>query len=158
MCFKYLFAFMFVWRWFEVAKIRLYVHSRKQGSYIASVPLKHLIELSECRKKRWEFKDGWLILEGFWYLFWVCFFGEMGFLWVAENSIVACLFSRTCALWVCARAWSIPWSGLYHGISFQNLNDFGSLEGGGVYVYVDFFSGKNHFAGYFPSVVLLLLL
>jgi hypothetical protein len=48
-----------------VAKIRLYVRSRKQGSYIASVPLKRLVELSGYDKKRWEFKDGWLILEGF---------------------------------------------------------------------------------------------
>jgi hypothetical protein len=48
-----------------VAKIRLYIRSRKQGSYIASVPLKRLVELSGYDKKRWEFKDGWLILEGF---------------------------------------------------------------------------------------------
>ena len=46
-------------------KIRLFVRSRKQGSRIESVPLKKLTKLSEFRKKRWEFKDGWLILEGF---------------------------------------------------------------------------------------------
>ena len=46
-------------------KIRLFVRSRKQGSRIESVPLKKLVKLSEFRKKRWEFKDGWLILEGF---------------------------------------------------------------------------------------------
>jgi hypothetical protein len=50
---------------FEVAKIRLFVRSRKQGSYIASVPLKRLVKLSGYDKKRWEFKDGWLILEAF---------------------------------------------------------------------------------------------
>jgi hypothetical protein len=50
---------------FEMGKIRLFVRSRKQGSYIASVPLKHLVKLSEYPKRRWEFKDGWLILEGF---------------------------------------------------------------------------------------------
>jgi len=48
-----------------VPKIRLFVRKRKQGSYIASVPLKHLVELSGFRKKRWEFKDGWLILEAY---------------------------------------------------------------------------------------------
>ena len=46
-------------------KISLYIRTRKQGSYIASVPLKKLTKLSEFRKKRWTFKDGWLILEGF---------------------------------------------------------------------------------------------
>jgi len=48
-----------------VSKIRLFVRTRKQGSYIASVPLKRLVKLSSLRKKRWEFKDGWLILEAF---------------------------------------------------------------------------------------------
>ena len=48
-----------------MAKIRLYIRTRKQGSYIASVPLKKLVKLSGFRKKRWEFKDGWLILEAF---------------------------------------------------------------------------------------------
>jgi hypothetical protein len=47
----------------EVSKIRLYVRCRKQGCYIASVPLKQLVELSGFRERRWEFKDGWLILE-----------------------------------------------------------------------------------------------
>jgi len=45
--------------------MRLYIRSRKQGSYIASVPLKALVKLSAFPKKRWEFKDGWLILEAF---------------------------------------------------------------------------------------------
>ena len=31
----------------------------------ARVPLKKLTELAEYRRKRWEFKDGWLILEAF---------------------------------------------------------------------------------------------
>ena len=48
-----------------MSKISLYVRTRKQGSYIASVPLKKLVKLSKFRKKRWEFKDGWLILEAF---------------------------------------------------------------------------------------------
>ena len=46
-------------------KVRLFVRSRKQGSYIASVPLKRLVKMSGYDKKRWEFKDGWLILEAF---------------------------------------------------------------------------------------------
>jgi hypothetical protein len=46
-----------------MAKLRLFVRSRKQGSRIESVPLKKLIKLSGFRKRRWEFKDGWLILE-----------------------------------------------------------------------------------------------
>jgi len=49
----------------SMAKLRLFVRTRKQGSRIESVPLKRLIKLSGCRKKRWEFKDGWLILEAF---------------------------------------------------------------------------------------------
>ena len=48
-----------------LGKVRLFVRVRKQGSRIESVPLKRLIELSDFRKKRWEFKDGWLILEAF---------------------------------------------------------------------------------------------
>ena len=48
-----------------MSKIRLFIRKRKQGSYIASVPLKHLIELSGYRKTRWSFEDGWLILEAF---------------------------------------------------------------------------------------------
>ena len=48
-----------------LARIRLFIRTRKQGSYIASVPLKQLVRLSGYDKRRWEFKDGWLILEGF---------------------------------------------------------------------------------------------
>lgn len=48
-----------------MAKIQLYIRTRKQGSYIASVPLKQLVKLSSYRKKRWKFKDNWLILEAF---------------------------------------------------------------------------------------------
>ena len=44
-------------------KILLYIRTRKQGSYIASIPLKKLVKLSGFRRRRWEFKDGWLILE-----------------------------------------------------------------------------------------------
>jgi len=48
-----------------MAKLRLFIRVRKQGSRIESVPLKRLVELSGYRKKNWEFKDGWLILEAF---------------------------------------------------------------------------------------------
>jgi hypothetical protein len=48
-----------------VGKIRLFVRVRKQGGRIESVPLKRLVELSGFRKRRWEFRDGWLILEAF---------------------------------------------------------------------------------------------
>jgi hypothetical protein len=48
-----------------MGKIRLYVHVRKQGAYVASVPVRRLIELSGYPKKRWRFEDGWLILEAF---------------------------------------------------------------------------------------------
>ena len=47
----------------SMSKIRLFVRSRKQGSRIESVPLQKLVKLSGFDKKRWEFKDGWLILE-----------------------------------------------------------------------------------------------
>ena len=47
----------------SMSKIRLFVRVRKQGSRIESVPLKKLIKLSGFHQKRWEFKDGWLILE-----------------------------------------------------------------------------------------------
>ena len=48
-----------------MAKLRLFVRAREQGARIESVPLKRLVELASYRKKRWEFKDGWLILEAF---------------------------------------------------------------------------------------------
>lgn len=48
-----------------LVKVWLYIRSRKQGSYIASVPLKRLLKMSGCRRKSWSFKDGWLILEAF---------------------------------------------------------------------------------------------
>lgn len=46
-----------------MSEIRLFVRVRKQGARIESVPLKRLNKLSGFRKKRWEFKDGWLILK-----------------------------------------------------------------------------------------------
>jgi hypothetical protein len=49
-----------------MGKVRLFVRVRKQGCRIESVPLKRLLELSGFRKRHWEFKDGWLVLEG-WY-------------------------------------------------------------------------------------------
>jgi hypothetical protein len=63
--YMYVLFCMLVWRWFEMSKISLLVRKRKQGSRIDSVPLKKLVKLSKFRKKRWTFKDGWLILEAF---------------------------------------------------------------------------------------------
>jgi hypothetical protein len=37
----------------------------KRGYDISSVPYKKLERMSGYRKKRWELKDGWLILEAF---------------------------------------------------------------------------------------------
>jgi hypothetical protein len=51
--------------WFFMGKVRLFVRARKQGCRIESVPLKRLLKLSGYRKRRWEFRDGWLILEAF---------------------------------------------------------------------------------------------
>jgi hypothetical protein len=50
-----------------MAKIRLFVRFRKSngGYFIASVPMKRLVELSGYDKLRWSFKDGWLVLEAF---------------------------------------------------------------------------------------------
>jgi len=48
-----------------VAKIHLYIKPYKGGAKVDSVPVKQLIKLSAYRKRRWEFKDGWLILEAF---------------------------------------------------------------------------------------------
>jgi hypothetical protein len=48
-----------------MAKLRLFVRVRKQGSRIESVPLKRLIELSGYPKTRWYYEDGWLTLEAF---------------------------------------------------------------------------------------------
>jgi hypothetical protein len=48
-----------------LAKIRLFVAKRGKGSRIESVPLKRLTTLAGYEKRRWEFKDGWLILEAF---------------------------------------------------------------------------------------------
>ena len=62
-----LFSLPYRWLCVEMAKISLFIRTRKggQGRYIASVPLKKLEKLSKFRKKRWTFKDGWLILEAF---------------------------------------------------------------------------------------------
>jgi hypothetical protein len=46
-----------------LAKVRLLVRVRVQGARIESVPLKDLEALSLRRKRRWSYKDGWLILE-----------------------------------------------------------------------------------------------
>jgi len=48
---------------FGMSKLRLFVRKRKQGSRIESVPLKQLVKLAGFKDRRWEFKDGWLILE-----------------------------------------------------------------------------------------------
>ena len=51
----------------SLGKIRLFVRYRPSngGYYIASVPMKRLVELSGFRKLHWSFVDGWLILEAF---------------------------------------------------------------------------------------------
>jgi hypothetical protein len=47
-------------------KILLKIRLRgKRGYDISSVPIKRLQKASNYRKKRWELKDGWLILEAF---------------------------------------------------------------------------------------------
>jgi len=43
-------------------KIRL---RGKRGYDISSVPFKKLEKANEYRKKRWELRDGWLVLEAF---------------------------------------------------------------------------------------------
>ncbi|MGD0996316.1 MAG: hypothetical protein ABR909_12435 [Candidatus Bathyarchaeia archaeon] len=48
-----------------MAKLRLFVKVRKQGSRIESIPLKQLVKLSGYDKTRWSYEDGWLILEAF---------------------------------------------------------------------------------------------
>jgi len=48
-----------------MAKIHLYIKPYKGGAKVDSVPVKQLIKLSAYRKRRWDFKDGWLILEAF---------------------------------------------------------------------------------------------
>jgi hypothetical protein len=48
-----------------LAKIRLFVRSREQGSYVASVPLRRLVKLSAYRRRRWSYEDGWLVLDAF---------------------------------------------------------------------------------------------
>ena len=48
-----------------LGKLRLLVRVREQGCRIESVPLRRLVELSGFRKRRWDFEDGWLILEAF---------------------------------------------------------------------------------------------
>jgi hypothetical protein len=47
-------------------KILLKIRLRgKRGYDISSVPFKRLERAGKYRKKRWELKDGWLILEAF---------------------------------------------------------------------------------------------
>ena len=48
-----------------VSRIRLFVKTRNndKGSYIASVPLKRLENLSKRSKRKWYFENGWLVLE-----------------------------------------------------------------------------------------------
>jgi hypothetical protein len=48
-----------------LGKVRLFVRVREQGCRIESVPLRRLVKLSAYRKRRWDFEDGWLILEAF---------------------------------------------------------------------------------------------
>jgi len=47
-------------------KVRLKIRDRgKRGYDISSVPFKKLEKMGKYRKKRWELKEGWLILEAF---------------------------------------------------------------------------------------------
>lgn len=39
--------------------------TKRSNSRIESVPVKKLEKANSLRKHRWEFKDGWLILEAF---------------------------------------------------------------------------------------------
>lgn len=48
-----------------MGKVRLFVIVRVQGARVESVPLRRLLKLANFRKKRWGFKDGWLVLEAF---------------------------------------------------------------------------------------------
>jgi len=51
-----------------VPRIRLFVKVLKRdglAARIESVPLKQLDKLAGLSERRWEFKDGWLILEAF---------------------------------------------------------------------------------------------
>jgi len=48
-----------------MVKIRLHVTVQKNGARIESVPSKQLEKVSVFRKRRWSFKDGWLILEAY---------------------------------------------------------------------------------------------
>jgi len=48
-------------------RLRLFVRKRKQGCYVASVPLKYLLRLAKCGFRNWsveEVENGWwLVLE-----------------------------------------------------------------------------------------------
>jgi hypothetical protein len=47
-------------------KVLLKIRLRGRRGYdISSVPLKKLQKASKYRKKRWELKDDWLVLEAF---------------------------------------------------------------------------------------------
>ena len=65
MCLYRCLCFMFV-EVVALAKIRLFIKVRERGrARVESVPVKRLAKLAECRKRRWSFEDGWLILEAF---------------------------------------------------------------------------------------------
>ncbi|MCK4481801.1 hypothetical protein KAU55_01140 [Candidatus Bathyarchaeota archaeon] len=47
-------------------KVRLKIRDRgKRGYDVSSVPFKRLEKANKCRKKRWELKGEWLVLEAF---------------------------------------------------------------------------------------------
>jgi hypothetical protein len=48
-----------------LGKVRLHISVRAQGCRIESIPLSRLKQLSGYRKRRWNYEDGWLILEAF---------------------------------------------------------------------------------------------
>jgi hypothetical protein len=43
-------------------KVKLYIRVRKQGAYVASVPLKTVEEMSSKSHRSWYLEDGWLVL------------------------------------------------------------------------------------------------
>jgi hypothetical protein len=50
-----------------IEKLRLFIRKRKQGFYVASVPVRRLVELSVCGFRNWRIEESeggvWLILE-----------------------------------------------------------------------------------------------
>jgi len=43
-------------------KVRLFIRVRKQGAYVASVPLRTVEKMSRRSGKYWYLEEGWLVL------------------------------------------------------------------------------------------------